>query len=294
MPEPRTDLLVEPDWLEAHLGDPSVHVFDCSLTRVPQTSGASLWHSGREDWEKAHIPGAFYLHMIDDLCDATSPVPLTLARQETVASLLSEFGVTPDATIVLYGSGSFSVVHRVWWALTVCGAGDVRILDSGWRRWLEEGRPVEADWPVIRPAVFDAKARDSMSATRDDVASALGDTSICLIHSLESEQFLGTGGQVYGRAGRIPGSVNVPARCLVNPETGCFLPASELAKAFEPAGLDGRRKIIPYCGGGIAASTVFLALTLLGYDNVSLYDGSLLEWTSDPAAPMVTGPENVT
>jgi thiosulfate/3-mercaptopyruvate sulfurtransferase len=78
---------------------------------------------------------------------------------------------------------------------------------------------------------------------------------------------------------------------LIDPETGRFRPIEDLATIFALAGLDEPDAIIPYCGGGIAASTVFFALKLLGHDNVRLYDGSLLEWSRDPARPMETGPQ---
>ncbi len=272
--------------------DPTLRVFDCTLTRIAQPSGASLWQSGREGWGKSDIPGAGYLHMVDDFCDATAPVPLTLAGAADVASVLSGFGVTADSTIVLYGAGSFSVIHRVWWVLAVSGARDVHILDGGWQCWIEERRPVETGIPEFSPSSFDGVVQDTMLVTGDDVAGMVGDAATCLIHSLSHEQFLGTGGQVYGRAGRIPGSVNVPAQELIDPKTGCFRTVGELTGIFARAGLDGARVIVPYCGGGIAASTVFFALKLLGYENVSLYDNSLLGWARDPAAPMVAGPDS--
>jgi thiosulfate/3-mercaptopyruvate sulfurtransferase len=127
-----------------------------------------------------------------------------------------------------------------------------------------------------------------MAIERAEVVRALGDPSALLVHSLSVEQFAGTGGQVYRRAGRIPGSINIPANALMDPDNGCFLPTDKLRATFAAAGVDRAETIIPYCGGGIAATTVFLGLVIAGYDNVRLYDGSLLDWTADPDAPMVT------
>ena len=289
MPPPNTELLVDPAWLESRLGDPAVRVFDCTLTRVPQPSGASLWQSEREAWEAEHIPGAFYLHMVDDLSAPKGTVPYGLPEAEAVACLLSSFGVTADATIVLYGNGGQSVVHRVWWVLTASSVSDVRVLDGGWQRWRAEGRPVESGVPNLPPATakYPCRPRPELVVERDDVADSLHYPDTCLIHSLSAEQFAGTGGQVYRRAGRIPGSINIPASSLLDPETACFRPIDELRAAFAAAGVDRAETTIPYCGGGIAATTVFLGLRIAGYENVRLYDGSLLDWTADPNAPMV-------
>lgn len=290
MPPPNTELLVDPSWLEARLDDPMVRVFDCTLTRVPQPSGASLWQNGRTAWEREHIPGACYLHMVEDLSAPKGTVPYGLPDPDTVAGLLSSFGVNANATVVLYGNGGQSVVHRVWWVLTASGVGDVRVLDGGWQRWRAEGRPIESGATKLpqKTAEYPCHPRPDLMVERDEVAHSLDDPDTCLIHSLSAEQFTGIGGQVYRRAGRIPGSINIPASSLLDPETACFRPVDELRATFAAAGVDRAGTIIPYCGGGIAATTVFLGLTIAGYDNVRLYDGSLLDWTADPSAPMVT------
>jgi thiosulfate/3-mercaptopyruvate sulfurtransferase len=290
MPGPRPELLVDPEWLEARLGNPRVRVFDCTLTRIPQPSGASRWMSGRDAWEESRIPGAAYLHMVEDVSAPHGSVPYGLPRPDAVARLLSSFGVLDDATLVLYGNGSQSVVHRVWWVLTASGVADVRVLDGGWQRWRAEDRPVESGTPALPPATERVSCRPlaGMAVEREDVVRALGNPAICLVHSLSAAQFAGTGGQVYRRPGRIPGSVNIPAKSLLDPDTARFRPVDELRVICASAGIDRAETIIPYCGGGIAATTVFLGLTIAGYDNVRLYDGSLLDWTADPRAPMAT------
>lgn len=291
MLNPKPELLVDPQWLEANLANPKVRVFDCTLTRVPQPDGASLWESGRAAWESAHIPGALFLHMVDDLSAPTATVPYGLPDPDTVGELLSSLGVSGNATIVLYGDGSQSVIHRIWWVLTASGWPDVRVLDGGWQRWRAEDRPIESDAPTFAPACENPRPtpRPEMKIERDAVAAALGDPGHVLVHSLTAAQYAGSGGQVYGRPGRIPGSINIPAATLLDPDTGRFHPVDVMQTMFSAAGLRRAREIIPYCGGGIAATTVFLGLAVAGYENVRLYDGSLLDWTADPDAPMATG-----
>lgn len=288
MPNPRPELLVDPEWLDARLDDPCIRVFDCTLTRVAQPSGASIWESGRAKWLEAHIPGAFHLHMVEDLSAPHGGVPYGLPAPEKIAALLSSLGVDDTTTIVLYGDGGQSVVHRVWWVLVASGAGDVRILDGGWQRWRDENRTIESGEPAIPTGAFAGNPKRGITIERDELANLVGDPDTCLIHALTAEQFCGTGGQVYGRPGRIPGSVSIPAATMIDPDTMRFHPLDKLRDIFAAAGADKAETIVPYCGGGIAASTTFFALALAGYDNVRLYDGSLLDWTADPSLPMIT------
>jgi thiosulfate/3-mercaptopyruvate sulfurtransferase len=118
------------------------------------------------------------------------------------------------------------------------------------------------------------------------VQASLDRPDIALVNALSAEQFAGRG-QPFGRPGRIPGSISVPSATLIDRTSGAFRPIDELAKAFDAAGASSYNQLITYCGGGIAASTTFVALRLLGYDNVALYDGSLLEWSSDATLPLL-------
>ena len=117
----------------------------------------------------------------------------------------------------------------------------------------------------------------------------LGQERTCLLNALSEEQHLGTGGADYGRPGRIANSVNVPAGDLHDPATHAYLPAERLAQKFSDVGADAAEKIITYCGGGIAASNDAFILSMLGYENVAVYDASMSEWASDPSLPMQTG-----
>ncbi len=124
-------------------------------------------------------------------------------------------------------------------------------------------------------------------ADKAEVLAALGADDVVLVNALAPAIHSGEAAP-YGRAGRIPGSVNVPAMSLVDPATGAYRPPQALREAFEAAGALGGKRVIAYCGGGIAASSDALALTLLGVEDVAVYDGSLSEWIADPACPLET------
>jgi thiosulfate/3-mercaptopyruvate sulfurtransferase len=121
------------------------------------------------------------------------------------------------------------------------------------------------------------------------VLAALGAPGACVLNALTAEQHQGTGGVAYGRPGRIAGSVNVPARDLVDPATHAYLPAEALREKFAKSGALDAGRVVAYCGGGIAASSDAFVLTLLGHDGVAVYDASLSEWARDPSLPMDRG-----
>jgi thiosulfate/3-mercaptopyruvate sulfurtransferase len=125
-------------------------------------------------------------------------------------------------------------------------------------------------------------------ADKDAVLAAIGDGAVCTINALQAVQHAGAGGNSYGRPGRIAGSVNVPTAGLIDPATNTFLPPERLRAQFEAVHAFDRR-IITYCGGGIAASATAHALVMLGHPDVRLYDASLSEWAVDPALPMEVG-----
>ncbi len=282
--------LVETDWLAAHLADPELRVFDCTTYLDPDPVKTFLVRSGRPEWEQGHIPGAGHLDLQGELSDAASPLRFTMPSAEQFAAAMSRHGVGEGTRVVLYSAGSVIWAARIWWMLRAFGFDNAAILNGGIDKWKAEGRPLSTEAPRPAPARFVARPRPEMIATKSQVAAALSDPRVRVVNALTAKQHTGEGGVHYGRPGRIAGSVNVPAHRLVDGESKVFLPAGELAAMFAETGADKAEKVITYCGAGIAASADAFVLALLGHDNVALYDGSLLEWVKDPAAPMETGP----
>lgn len=283
-------LLCTPEWLAGRLGAPGLRIFDCSMEMQPQPVGRSRLVSGRADWQRAHVPGARYLSMFDELSAPQETVPYGLPAMEQVTQVLRAHGANEGDTIVLYGRGYLGPVVRTWWVLTASGAPDVRVLDGGLEGWREAGLPLTADTgPEPPPGTFTARPRPELRADALEVAAAIHDPHVALVNALSPEQFTGCGGAHYGRPGRIPGSVNVPFRDLLRPGTSGFRPPEEIHGIFARAGVLERPRIISYCGGGIAASGTSFALHLIGRPDAALYDGSLTDWAADPSRPMVTG-----
>lgn len=283
-------MLCSHEWLLAHLDDKRVRIFDCSVEMRPQPVGKSILISGYDDWARAHIPGARYLSMPDELSAPSGNIPYGLPPAEKIENVLRAHGINDGDIIVLYGAGYLGPVVRSWWVLTASGARDVRILDGGFEGWRDAGLPLTDSSMTPEPGNFIARPRPDLVADANEAAAAIDDKHVVLLNALSPEQFKGTGGAHYGRPGRIPDSVSVPFRDLLKPGTSWFKSEAEMRAIFEAAGILSHPRIISYCGGGVAASGTTFVLHLLGRDDAALYDGSLTDWSADPGRPMVIDP----
>ncbi|MBV8889499.1 MAG: sulfurtransferase [Alphaproteobacteria bacterium] len=283
------EFLVDTGWLQAHLGDSELRVLDCTTHLIPDPKMTYTVKPGREDFEKGHVPGAQFIDLQADLSAPHPRLRFMLPSAEAFAAAMGRFGIGEGTRVVTYSTTAPQWAARVWWMLRVFGFDNAAVLDGGFRKWVQEGRPVETG-PAARPtpARFVVREQRPLMADKEAVLEAIGNPAICTLNALSPEQHAGTGGNIYGRPGRITGSVNLPAAQLVDPGTNAFLPAAELRRRFAAVGAM-ERPVITYCGGGIAASADALALVLLGHPDVRLYDASLTEWAPDPALPMETG-----
>jgi len=283
------EFLIETEALERQLGDPDLCILDCTTHLVPDPKITCQVVPGRADFEKGHIPGAQFVDVQGDLSDNNHRFRFMLPSAEAFGAAMSRFGVGESTRVVLYSTANPWWATRVWWLLRIFGFDDAAVLNGGWQKWRQEGRPVETGPARSRqPARFVVRAQRPLMVGKEQVLEAIGSAGTCTINALLPEQHKGTGGNSYGRPGRIKGSVNLPAAHLIDPETNAFLPPAELRKRFEAIGAFDKR-VITYCGGGIAASADALALVMLGHPDVRLYDASLGEWATDPSLPMETG-----
>jgi thiosulfate/3-mercaptopyruvate sulfurtransferase len=282
------EYLVDSNWLSAHLDDPDVRILDCT-THLPPLPDFSLYTvvPGREDFEKAHIPGAQF---VDIEHDASTPHPrlhFMLPTAEAFGAAMSRLRVGDDTLVVTYATGNHWWATRMWWMLRVFGHDKAAVLDGGFQKWQREGRPT-ASGPAqpAAPARFTARYRPELVAYKEDLLNAIRQADVCTVNALRPEQHAGTGGVHYGRRGHIARSINIAALHHLNADN-TFKPAAELRELFAPA--LSSPQVITYCGGGIAATSVAFVLAMLGYDKVKVYDNSLTEWAADPGLPMQTG-----
>jgi thiosulfate/3-mercaptopyruvate sulfurtransferase len=202
---------------------------------------------------------------------------------------MSALGVGPGTHVIAYDARFGAWATRLWWMLRVFGFDAVSVLDGGWKAWRENGRPVSTDTPEHAPAQFEASFRPELLATTDQVEGYVARGGACLVNALSPALFRGEGAVGYRRPGRIARSINVPSSTLVDRHTFQYLPAERLRERFAEAGVLEAEQIVTYCGTGIAATMDCFALALAGREDVAVYDGSLSEWTANPARPVETG-----
>ena len=285
----RPEYLVSTDWLTRRLNDPQVRVVDCTTHLLPLPD-FSLYDvvSGRADFEKAHIPGATFVDIEHDVSTPHPRLHFMLPSPERFADAMGSVGIGDETPVVVYSTANHWWATRLWWMLRVFGHDSACVLDGGFQKWQREGRPIQSGPAQARTAArFTPRYRPEWVATKEDVLAAVGAEQTCTLNALRKEQHAGTGGVHYGRRGHIKGSINIPAVEHVRADN-TFKSADELRAMFAPA--LARPEVITYCGGGIAATSVALALAMLGYDRVKVYDNSLTEWAADSSLPMETGP----
>lgn len=280
------EFLVSTDWLARHLGDPAVRVLDPSTLLLPRPD-YSMYDAvpARDSFEKGHIPGAAFVDIENELSTRHPRLRFMLPDARTFAGAMCGYGVSDDSFVVTYSTVNHWWATRLWWMLRVFGHRRVAVLDGGFQKWQSEKRPVETGVAAPRAAgrFTPREPNQAMVATREDVLAAIGAGDVCNINALRPEQHAGTGGVTYGRRGRIAGSVNIPAATQVNADH-TFKSLDELRAMFAQA--MQKPKVITYCGGGIAATSVALALEMLGHKSVQVYDASLTEWAADAELPM--------
>lgn len=279
--------LVTTDWLETELGAPDLRVLDCMVFLHPLPDGSnSRPESGRAAWAAGHIPGSAFVDLLDDVADVTSPWRFVPPSAERFAAAMSRVGVGEGTRVVVYCRDHNVRAARLWWMLRAFGFDRAAVLDGGWVKWARERRPVSTEPSRYPPANFVPNPRPRLFLDKHAVRAAMADPSTVLINALSREQHRGTAGVHYGRRGAIAGSMCVPARSLTDPDTHAYLPLDRLRLAFRATGALDRKRVITYCGGGIAACSDAFVLHHLGVSNVSVYALSLQEWAADAGCPM--------
>jgi thiosulfate/3-mercaptopyruvate sulfurtransferase len=274
--------LVDPLWLAEHLDASDLRVLETTAWLDPAEGKPYEIRSGRPAWEKAHIAGSAFADVIHDLAEPHPSLNFTFPTPERFKAGMEALGVGDGTAVVLYDRNGMTWSTRLWWLLRVYGFDNAGVLDGGWHGW--EG-PISDDPAPSHPdAHFTPRLRPALLASLDEVAAG----PPCLLNALAPDVFRGETNR-YGRAGRIPGSVNVYAKALVDPESGRLLGPEMLRERLGAVGALGDERVVAYCGAGVSATLDVFALTLLGKEDVAVYDGSMSEWIADPARPLDVG-----
>jgi thiosulfate/3-mercaptopyruvate sulfurtransferase len=287
------DNLISTAELAGILGQPELRVFDCTTTLEYQPEGSPIPYiavPGRHTFEAGHIPGADFLDLQGEFSDQATTLHFMMPQLGQLEAAFGRHGIGTNSRVVLYSIGTAMWATRFWWMLKSLGFDNASVLDGGIDKWQAEGRAIEAG-PAkgYPPAIFAAKPKPGYFVGKHEVLAASRDRNTVVVNALNPQLHRGLEPSRYGRPGRIPGSCNVSAATLVDPQTKAFVPLSEAAAKFTAQGVTKDKRVVAYCGGGISATVDLFLLHRLGYDNLTLYDGSMGEWAKDSSLPIETG-----
>jgi thiosulfate/3-mercaptopyruvate sulfurtransferase len=263
------DTLVTTEWLAEHLEDDGLVVAEVD--------------ENPDLYEDGHIRGAVKLHWRDDLQD---PIKRDIVDRDAFEQLLGLRGIGNDTTVVLYGDKNNWFAAYAYWYLKIYGHEDVRILDGGRQKWIDEGRDLTTEAPAPGSASYTAnEADESIRVRRDVVLAGLGDQGRALVDVRSPQEYSGElmappGYEQEGasRTGHIPTAQSIPWAQAVR-DDGTFKSPDELRELYSGKGVTPEKEVLAYCRiGERSAHTWFVLRELLGYPDVKNYDGSWTEW----------------
>jgi thiosulfate/3-mercaptopyruvate sulfurtransferase len=274
------EVLVENQWVEDRLRDSNVRI-------------AEVDYDPKANYQLGHVPGAVLFDWKQDIND---PVSRNVLSRQACEDLLQRAGINNDTTLVLYGDFNNWFAAFAFWVFKYYGFKDVRIMNGGRKKWLEEDREISKDIPTYSKGDFKASEPDkNIRVFLNEVRQALDAKGrIKMVDVRSPKEFTGEilappeyPTEHAQRGGHIPGAENIPWAQAVNDKDGTFKSAEELRKLYESKGITPDKEIIAYCRIGERSShTWFVLKYLLGYPDVKNYDGSWTEWGNMIANPI--------
>ena len=273
------EVLVDTQWAEDHLKDPKVRI-------------AEVDYDPKANYELGHIPGAVLFDWKNDIND---PLTRNVLTKEACQNLLQNAGINSDTTLLLYGDFNNWFAAFAFWVLKYYGYKDIRLINGGRKKWLQEDRALSKDVPSYPKGNYAAAEPDSkIRVFLDEVKRAVSAPGLKMVDVRSPKEF---SGEILAppeyptehaqRGGHIPGAVNIPWAQAVNDSDGTFKNTEELKQLYESKGITPDKEVIAYCRIGERSShTWFVLKYLLGYPNVKNYDGSWTEWGNMIANPI--------
>ena len=276
------EVLVSTEWVAGHLADPTIRLIEVDVDTTAYDSG--------------HIAGAVGWNWQSQLNDR---VRRDIPSAKAFAQLLTDAGVTPKTTVVLYGDNNNWFAAFAFWLMQLYGHKNVRLMNGGRAKWAAEGRALVPDRPAVTPSKYPVPKRANLAlrAKRPDVERALRGKGVSLVDVRSPAEYVGDiiappgMTETAQRPGHIPGARNIPWGQAVAPD-GTFKPREQLEQLYKQAGVLGKKEVIAYCRIGERSSHTWFALKyLLGQKKVRNYDGSWTEWGNLVGAPIAKGAE---
>lgn len=270
------EMLVSTQWVEEHQNDPNIRIVEVDVDT--------------KAYDEGHVSGAVAWAWDTQLCDTHLR---DIIPKESFEKLLGESGIDNNTPVILYGDNNNWFAAWALWQLKIYGHEDVLLMDGGRKKWLAEGREISQHPASVSPKTYRAKDPDfSIRSYLPEVQAGVEQNSIELVDVRSPDEFTGKILSPPGlpetcqRGGHIPGAKNITWSKACN-EDGTFKSYDELKQLYEESGISGEKPIIAYCRIGERSSHSWFALKyLLGYQNVTNYDGSWTEWGNLVRAPI--------
>ncbi|MEM9153272.1 MAG: sulfurtransferase [Cyanobacteria bacterium P01_F01_bin.3] len=269
-----SEVLVETQWLADHLKDPNIRIVEVDMSPDP--------------FEQAHIPGALFWNIFQDILSADLSMNL---QPVAIEKLLSRSGITPETTVVAYGSYPGTGAW-IFWLLKFFGHEKVYVLNGGYQKWVAENRPLAPELSNYEATAYKAKSPDtSLRVLQPEVLAALTKPNCAILDVRTEAEYKG---EIFAteppkeneRGGHIPGAVHIEHTQAMHKD-GTYKSVEALQKLYGNQGITADKTIFPYCAiGARSAGTWFVLTQLLGYPNVRNYDGSWNQWSRLPDVPI--------
>lgn len=268
----RSSILIEADELLPKLGNENLRIFDTSILFFGSASGLTA----REIYAQEHIPGAaFFDHQL--FSDPKSDYMLMVAPEAELSAQIGKIGISADTEVIVYAPEVLPAATRAWWILHYAGHKNVRILNGGLAAWKKAGGEIEQGESHYAPVSYTGVFQPHVFASKEEVLAAIGNSEICTLNALMHESY---------QAAHIPGSWCLPSTDLTQ-GMDAFIDQKQLVEKLKAT--SQFKRIITYCGGGIAATVNAVAYRMAGYENVAVYDGSMFEWAGEGMPLTETG-----
>jgi thiosulfate/3-mercaptopyruvate sulfurtransferase len=265
----RPQLLVDTDWLAAHLNDPGIRIVDMR----------------NQGYDTSHIPGAVFLANAA-IRDAKHP-PDFLPSKAEFEKLMAQLGISNNTRVIAYDERGGIYAARLWWILNYYGHSNVALLNGGWIKWEAEKKTVTAEKTLPKAGTFTANANPRWVATAQDVVAAINKPGIKIVDARTQAEIEGKDLRGIRNGGYIPSAIPLYWEDALDPVTKTFKPAEQLQALVKDRGLQPSDEIITYCQIGMRASVDLFVLHLLGFDKLRNYYGAWEEWGNRDDLPII-------